>query len=142
MELTESAAERDKDATPIFSARGTQYRFQSDGKTLSLQSRAAGSDTWGKPVPVTAPKTNTTASAIAHPDGSEKQEQEAIRKEIQGIIRINKKQRVIFPGASDASTWPHMLDRGAAYQYLENLRKTKPEVYEDYKRRLEATEGQ
>jgi hypothetical protein len=138
MEMTESAAERDKDATPVFSARGIQYRFQSDGKTLSPQTRAAGSGEWGPYTP--PPAAEPPASSVTHPDGSAKQEQAAVRREIQSVISSNRKHAAITPGGMDAVAWGHMLGRGAAFQYLEHLRKTDPDAYEEYKRRLE-TEG-
>lgn len=138
MELTENAAERDKDAAPVFSARGKQYRFQSDGETLTLQSRAAGSDEWGAPVPAAAPRADTPALPVPHPDGSAEREQAAVRQEIQAIISANRKHAAVAPGGMDALTWRHMLDRGAAPQYLDRLRKTNRDAYEDYKRRVEA----
>jgi hypothetical protein len=38
----------------------------------------------------------------------------------------------------DPVAWQNMLEQGTAFQFLENLRKTNPEVYEDYKRRVGA----
>ena len=135
MEFTESVADRDKDAAPVFTARGKQYRFVSDGTELALETRSAG-DAWA---PYTPPASAPAGGrSIDHPDnGSAEQEQEAARREIQGLVSSNRAHAAITPRGMDAVSWRHILDRGAAFQILERLRTSDPEAYRDYKRRVE-----
>ena len=139
MEFTESAAERDKDATPVFRAREKQYRFVSeDGKTLALETRPEGGEWAVYTPPVREPPALPGGRSVDHPDhGATEQEQAEARREIQGLVSSNRANASIAPRGMDAVAWRHMLDRGAAFQILEHLRTSDPEAYGEYKRRVE-----
>jgi hypothetical protein len=127
MEFTESAADRDKDAAPVFSARGKQYRFVSDGKKLALQRRDAEGEWAAHTPPVPTPP---AGASPPHPD--------AAQAEIRNLV---SRQQTATPEGLGYREWQGMINRGTAAGYLEALRKERPDAYNSYKDRLLGTGG-
>jgi hypothetical protein len=135
MELTESVADRDKDATPIFSAQGKQYRFVSDGKTLSLQTRKAGSDEWE---PYTPPERAVPGRrSLTHPPDSGAA---AERREIRDMIE-RQHTEITPPNEMSYPEWKEMINNGTAADYLERLRKENATAYNEYRETMRRIGG-
>jgi hypothetical protein len=133
VEFTESVADRDKDAPPVFTARGKQYRFVRDGKKLALQRRDAEGE-WAAHTPRSpAPPAPGGNRSLTHRPSSA-----AVQEEINSLV---KRKQIATPEGLGFREWQGMINDGTAAGYLERLRETAPDAYRFYKNRLLGTRG-